>query len=182
MTLAAASRHARGSPLNVVRAGLTLLLGAYGVLCALRPSAYGFLDGVDLIFHEAGHIVFAVLGHFVGVLGGTLMQLIIPAAIAVYFLQQRQGHAATVTLVWLAQSLFNVSVYVRDARVQALPLLGDGLHDWNYLLAGLHLLAWDRAISGLVYLLGLVTLLAAIIGGLALSFDSREEEMAEGPR
>ena len=29
-----------------------------------------------------------------------------------------------VTLFWVGQSLFNVSVYVKDARAQALPLLG----------------------------------------------------------
>jgi hypothetical protein len=179
VALAAAPGHARGSRLNVLRAGLTLLVGAYGVFCALTPSAYGFLDGVDLIVHEAGHVVFAPLGEFIGVLGGTLMQLLLPAGIAFSFARQGQPHAATVTLVWLAQSLFNVSVYVRDARPQALPLLGGGLHDWSYLLGRLHLLAWDGVIGGLVYLLGVATLLVALSGGLVLSFDAGADAAAK---
>jgi hypothetical protein len=163
-----------------VKATLTVAAGAYGVFCAIRPSAYGFLDGVDLIFHEAGHVIFGVLGDIPGVLGGTVMQLLIPAGIAAYFVHQRQAHSATVTLVWLAQSLFNVSVYVRDARAQALPLLGGGEHDWNYLLGRTHLLSWDQGIGVLVYAVGLAALLTAIVGGLALSLETPAETMGKG--
>jgi len=39
-----------------------------------------------------------------------------------------------VALWWVAQNLWNISVYVKDARAEELPLVGGGEHDWNYLL------------------------------------------------
>jgi hypothetical protein len=165
---------------NLIKLGATIAAGAYGVACALRPTTYGFLDGVDLIFHEAGHVIFSVLGEIPGLLGGTVMQLLIPAGAAAGFLHQRQPHSATVTLVWLAQSFFNVSVYVRDARAQALPLLG-GEHDWNSLLGRARLLPWDQVIGGAVYALGLAALLVAILGGVILSRDTPDAD-AKGAR
>jgi hypothetical protein len=159
--------------LNIFKAGFALLVGAYGALCALTPSTYRFLDGVDLIFHEAGHVVFGLLGEFVGILGGSLMQVLIPAVAAVGFLRQRQSYSASLVLIWVGQSLFNVSVYIRDARRQALPLLGgeDVIHDWGYLLGRLGLLRWDGGLGNAVYLLGLAALLAGMIGALYFSRD-----------
>ena len=38
----------------------------------------GFIHGIDLIFHEAGHVIFGFFGQFLAVLGGSLMQVLIP--------------------------------------------------------------------------------------------------------
>lgn len=102
------------------------------------------------------------------------MQVLIPAGIVVYFVVHKQKYSAAVTVFWVAQSLFNVSVYARDARARVLPLLGgeDTLHDWNYLLGRLHLLNWDQAVGNLIYLVGLVALAASVLGGF---YYSREE-------
>jgi hypothetical protein len=90
------------------------------------------------------------------------------------FLHQ-QAYSAAVTLFWVAQSLFNVSVYVKDARARVLPLLGDDIsaHDWHNILGRLHLLSWDQAIGNLVYTLGLIALAVSVLGGV---YFSREEE------
>lgn len=161
--------------LNPVRAGFIALVGIYGVVCAASPATYRFLDRVNLVFHEAGHVLFALFGEFIGILGGSLMQVLIPAGIMAYFVWHRQHYSAAVTLFWVAQSLFNVSVYVKDARVQVLPLLGgeDTLHDWNYILARLNLLRWDQALGNVVYAVGLVTLAVSVLWGL---YCSQEEE------
>lgn len=160
--------------LNFFKVGFALLAGAYGLLCALSPSTHRFLDGVDLVFHEAGHVFFAVLGEFIGVLGGSLMQVLVPAVAAGALLSQRQPYSACVVLIWLGQSLFNVSVYVRDARQQVLPLLGgEGtIHDWGFLLGRLGLLRWDGVLANAVYLLGLAAVLAGILGGLYFSREA----------
>jgi len=160
---------------NPVKAGFAALVAVYGVICAASPSTYRFLDRVDLVFHEAGHVFFGFLGEFIGILGGSIMQVLIPAIVVVYFLARRQRYSAAITLFWVAQSLFNVSVYVRDARTRALPLLGgeDTLHDWGYILGKLNLLLWDRAIGNLIYAIGLLALAASVLGGL---YFSREEE------
>lgn len=96
----------------------------------------------------------------------------------VYFVVHQQKYSAAVTLFWVAQSLFNVSVYAKDARARVLPLLGgeDTLHDWNYLLGRLNLLNWDQAVGNLIYGVGLVALGVSVLGGF---YHSREEGPAE---
>ena len=160
---------------NYFKAGFTCLVGIYGLICALNPGTFRILDWVDLVFHEAGHTIFGFLGEFVGVLGGSLMQVLIPAMVTGYFLLYNQRWSGTVTLFWIGQSLFNVSVYVKDARAQALPLLGgdDTLHDWNWLLGKLHLLRWDQIIGNAVYLLGVVVIVASFVAGLYLSREDQ---------
>jgi hypothetical protein len=86
---------------RVLAHGLTL--GSSGVVA--------FLHGVNLVFHEAGHVIFGFLGEFIAVAGGSLNQVLIPA------------------------------IYAADGRTMALPRLAEGLiHDWNYLLGRLSLL------------------------------------------
>ncbi|MBI4839883.1 MAG: hypothetical protein HY803_02200 [candidate division NC10 bacterium] len=160
--------------LNPIKAWFISLVGIYGVVSAATPGTFRFLDRVDLVFHEAGHVIFGLFGEFIGILGGSLVQVLIPAGIVVYFAVHRQKYSAAVTLFWVAQSLFNVSVYARDARAWRLPLLGEeeALHDWNYILGRLHLLNWDQAVGNLIYATGLVALAASVLGGF---YYSREE-------
>jgi len=174
------SRKASSPPpkrLNYLKLGFVLFVGLYGAVCALSPSTYRFLDRVDLVFHEAGHPIFGLFGEFIGILGGTLMQLLIPAIVVGYFFFHQQLYSGAVSLFWLAQSFFNVSVYVRDARQQALPLLGgeDTLHDWGYLLGRLGLLGWDQALGNLVYLVGLAALIASVLGGIYYSLEEERD-------
>ena len=72
--------------LNYFKAGFIGLVGLYGVVCAVNPKTYRFLDRVDLVFHEAGHLIFGFFGEFIGVLGGSLMQVLIPAIVTGYFI------------------------------------------------------------------------------------------------
>lgn len=164
--------------LNYFKAGFILAVGLYGVFCAVDPKTYRFLDRVDLVFHEAGHLIFGAFGEFIGILGGSLMQVLIPAIVTGYFILSNQRWSGMVTLFWVGQSLFNVSVYVKDARAQALPLLGgeDVIHDWNWLLGRLHLLRWDQTLGSLVFFLGVLALAVSVAGGL---YFSLEEQTAE---
>jgi hypothetical protein len=164
--------------LNLFKAGFIVIVAIYGVVCAASPGTYRFLDRVDLVFHEAGHVIFGFFGDFIGILGGSLMQVLIPAVVVVYFALHRQHYSAAVTLFWVGQSLFNVSVYARDARRRALPLLGgeETLHDWGYILGKLNLLLWDQAVGNLIYTLGLVALAASVLGGFYFSREESSEE------
>ena len=81
----------------VSRAALGAWLLFYGLflLYALRDqSGFLFIDQVNLIVHEAGHLLFGWFGSTLGVWGGTLFELIVPAALAVYFTIQRQTAGA----------------------------------------------------------------------------------------
>jgi hypothetical protein len=148
----------------------------YGFFLLLRPEDYGFLDNLDLAIHEAGHVFFGPFGEFIGYLGGTLMQLLVPTIFAGYFWRHGDRHAASVGVWWIAQNLWNISVYLRDARTQDLPLVGGGEHDWTYLLGELDLLSHDQAVGRVVYLVGVLLYLVAIGWGVksAEAANSRE--------
>ena len=157
---------------------LTGVLAVYGWLCLRSPGTYRWLDSLDLAIHETGHLVFAFGGETLTVLGGTLFQLIIPASLAVALWRRGDRHGATVPLWWLGQNCWNISVYVRDARAQELPLVGAGEHDWAFLLDHAGLLERDHAVAGAVYLAGVVLYAIAIVSGW-LFLRSREPTAGE---
>ena len=163
------SRHVPTSRQAAIgRLILTVALAVYGIPCLMRPGEGRLLDSVDLAIHETGHLVFAPFGELVGALGGTLFQLIVPAVFVGYFVRRGDRHAATVPLWWVAQNCWNISVYVRDARAEELPLVGGGEHDWAYLLGRMGWLAHDQGIGKAVHAAGsLIYLLAIVLGLLA---------------
>jgi hypothetical protein len=147
-----------------------LVLVVLGLMIAgrgLTPSASGvlaFVHLIDLVFHEAGHVIFGFFGQFVGMLGGSLNQVLIPAVCTGYFLWHGRTAAAAVTLFWTGESLVDVAIYVADGRDMALPLLAEGLvHDWNWLLSELSLREQAPALGRVVFVAGLAVLAAAIV-------------------
>ncbi|MBB4634624.1 hypothetical protein [Longimicrobium terrae] len=130
--------------------GITL----YGILCLRSPETFRLLDFVNLPVHETGHLVFAPFGEFMAALGGTLLQLIMPLCFVVSFHRRKDYFAAAIVLAWVAQNLWNISVYIGDARAQVLPLVGGGEHDWAYILGRLDLLEHDQAVAGWVRFAG----------------------------
>jgi len=124
----------------------------------------GFIHGIDLVFHEAGHVIFGFFGEFLAVLGGSLTQVLIPVIATVAFVRTRQWASAAVTLFWTGQSLTDVAIYAADGRARALPLLAEGLiHDWHYLLGRLGLLQSAEIVGRLIFGVGALTMLAALL-------------------
>jgi hypothetical protein len=150
------------------RTALTLVLAAYGWQCLRAPANYRLIDTLDLAIHETGHLVFAFGGEVLTLLGGTLFQLLVPAVFVVALWRQGDRHGATVPLWWLGQNCWNVSVYIRDARAQELPLVGGGEHDWAILLDQWGWLERDQALGRAVFLLGVVLYGTALVAGWAL--------------
>jgi hypothetical protein len=106
------------------------------------------LDSANLALHEAGHPLTGILSSRLAVYGGTLFQLAFPVAVAVHF--HRRGHAAGAAAgaVWLGENLLNVARYMADARVQELPLVGGGDHDWAEIFSRWHMLHLDTRMAG----------------------------------
>jgi len=144
-----------------------LVLGAMVLARGLTPAEGGvlaFLHLVNLVFHEAGHVIFGVFGRFLGILGGSLNQVLIPSICAGYFVWHRQPAAAAVMLFWVGESVTDVAIYVADGRDMALPLLAEGLiHDWNWILSELSLRDQARPIGVAVFGIGVALMAASIV-------------------
>ena len=135
-----------------------------------------FMHRVDLIFHEAGHVIFRAFGEFMTILGGSLGQLLMPAvALVVLLFQNRDPFGASIALWWLAQSFMDLAPYIDDARALQLPLLGGGtgadrpgMHDWNNILSELDWLEYDHALAKLADRTGVVLMVLAFAWGAAV--------------
>lgn len=93
------------------------------------------LDWFDLGVHEAGHLVFGFGPRMLMFVAGSAAQVAVPLAFAWYFgVNRRDAAGGGFCLAWAGASLWDVSVYIADAPVQALPLIGGGEHDWAFLL------------------------------------------------
>lgn len=157
---------------------LYLFLVGWGLrFVAGHPNAdvvlHSFMHNVNLPIHEAGHIVFSPFGWFLGVLGGSLMQILVPLAfVIVFFTKYRNNYGSAVTLWWLAQNFMDISPYIDDARAQRLLLLGGvtgrdapGYHDWNNILGHLGWLEHDHLIAGISYDIGRILMVSMFVWG-----------------
>lgn len=128
-------------------------------------SALWLLDFVNLAFHEGGHIVFGLLGvRFIMVLGGTAMQLLVPAAAAWQFLSRGERSSACAAVWWFGQNCLGIGRYAADARAQVLDLVAGGVHDWTYLFETTGLLIHDEGIGRAIQIAGCLIMAFALVG------------------
>lgn len=156
----------------------TLFLSWYFVRYAMGDPTHtlanwNFVDNVDLVIHEAGHIIFIFFGEFLHILGGSLTQVLVPLLFAGYFFVRRQWFSASVILFWVSENVISVATYMGDAVVQQLPLLGgDGvIHDWNYLLSTTGLLKYTTPLSHFTYGVGFTVIIVAMLSCARFSFE-----------
>jgi hypothetical protein len=149
--------------------------GLYFLWWARDPSQWQFLDWINLLVHEAGHTVFFFFGEFLTAAGGSLLQVIMPAAFVFHFLRRGDPYSAGLVLIWAGQSTLNVSVYARDAVRMELPLLGGDAvtHDWNYLLERMGLLKATWLVAGFIRLAGTSAIFAGMLMALKFSVVTR---------
>jgi hypothetical protein len=123
-------------------------------------DGYLIIDTVNLIVHEAGHLLFGWFGETLGLWGGTLMELLVPAALAVHFAYHRQTTGAVFATFFLFENLLYISLYMADARAQVLPLVTVGdpeageAHDWFLIFSSWGLLEYDIRLAQAVRLVG----------------------------
>ncbi|GGB97827.1 hypothetical protein GCM10011352_24920 [Marinobacterium zhoushanense] len=98
-----------------------------------------FLHNANLPFHEFGHVLFSPFGRYMGILGGSLFQVLMPLGLMLAFiLQRRDTFAASIMLWWCGQNFIDVSPYIADAPYRAIPLIrgmSEDYHDWGNLLS-----------------------------------------------
>lgn len=140
----------------------------------ISPDAMdSFLHLPNLVFHEAGHFIFAMFGRFMTVLGGSLLQFLIPVMAAIAFMRQEppEGFGAAICTWWAGQNLTDLAPYIADSRSLQLALLGGKTgaevegHDWEFILTQLGILHLDQAIGRSTHAIGI----AIMIGSLAFA-------------
>ena len=152
-----------------------LIILIWGWIFIAKPMAsdyfaQSFLHGVNLVFHEAGHVIFGFFGHFLGVFGGSLGQILMPLICRGTFLFYRDPFAASVTLWWTGQSFMDIAPYINDARALQLPLLGGNIgsdnpdfHDWHHILRDLGWLKYDHTLAVLSNHVGIVLMIVSFV-------------------
>jgi hypothetical protein len=173
------------SPLSVACRGVFLaFLIWYGwpmltaTMKELGDSSF-FVHLIHLPFHEAGHVIFGLLGNqLLHSLGGTLGQLLMPLGLLLAFrLRNKDAFGAAVALWLFGQSLVDCAPYINDARVLRLTLItgftgreAEG-HDWEQILTSLGWLHRDVYIARDVLFAGRLVMVGAYVWGLVALVD-----------
>lgn len=155
----------------VSRPALAAWLVFYALFLLYALSARGgflIIDNVNLVVHEAGHALFGWFGEALGLVGGTLFQLLVPLLLAAYFVVMRQTSGAAFCSFFFFENFLPIATYMADARAQELPLVtvggGDYVeHDWFTMLSRVGLLQWDTRLALAVRLLGWAGMLATVL-------------------
>ena len=172
----------------VSRPVLTGWLAFYGLflLYAMgNRTGFLFIDHANLVVHEAGHLLFGWFGSTLGLWGGTLFELIVPAALTIYFAFHRQTTGAAFAAFFFFENFLYIATYMADARAQVLPLVtvGDSdlaEHDWFRIFSQLGLLQHDRQIAAAVRVLGWLGMFVTVVWLANRAWqpaDARSEEI-----
>ena len=145
---------------------LLFILLASQVLRPLRERGdWTVFSGIIFGAHEFGHLFFSFAGEWIGIAGGSLMQLLIPIGAAAVVYRSGDWFGIAACGVFLATSMAELSWYIADARNEMMDLVSfspDGaVHDWNYLLGTLGWLEHDIALGRFMRLLAWIVLLAS---------------------
>lgn len=136
------------------------------VYAASNQTGFLFIDNVNLVVHEGGHLLFGWFGYSIGIWGGTLLQWLVPLLLAAFFFVQGETAGFAFCAFFFFENWLYTSAYMADARVMVLPLVtvGDAeytIHDWNFIFSQLGLLSHDTAIAAAVRVLGWLGMIAA---------------------
>jgi hypothetical protein len=160
---------------SVGKLGRLAVVGAVGIWTMtlvtepMDEVGASFLHMINLPFHEAGHILFSPFGRFMTILGGSLMQVLVPivCALALYF-QNEDPFGAALCAWWAGENLLDLAPYINDARALNLMLLGGPAnavegHDWEAILTDLGWLHLDHTLANGAHIIGAVIMWAALV-------------------
>ena len=133
---------------------------------AADRSGFLLIDHVNLVVHEGGHLLFGWFGPTLGLWGGTLLQWLVPALLAAYFVFQRQIAGACFCTFMLFENFLYTATYMADARAQVLDLVSvgesDSPHDWFNIFSSLGVLQHDTQIAAIVRAIGWLGMIATV--------------------
>ena len=116
-----------------------------------------FLHSINLLVHEAGHVVFRIFGNdVITSMGGSLFQCMVPLIFFfALWIKPRDLFGAAVALWWSFENVMDVVPYVADALPMKLLLINGvtgaetpyGGHDWNFILCELGYIVYYEEIA-----------------------------------
>lgn len=153
---------------------IVFLLQAIQVFASYDPGViwpgllWVFRTFTFLPLHEGGHVIFMFFGKTLHALGGSFWQIAFPLLWFIIAVQQK-SQVAPFPLFWVGENMMDVSLYIRDAPVRVLPLLGGKRsgHDWYYILSQWNLLDSADVLADLMFYTGIFICIAAIVAGIA---------------
>jgi hypothetical protein len=165
-------------PKNPFKLIVASLASLYFLWCAWSLQ-WHFIDGVNLLIHEAGHVVFRPFGEVMMIAGGSFFQVLLPAVFVGYFIWAKKYFSAALVLFWVGESILYVAIYAGDSMALQLPLVGgeDVIHDWNYLLGRYGMLKQTAQVAGLIRFVGTLTILAGVVWSIKASLTEETEEV-----
>jgi hypothetical protein len=143
---------------------IAFLIGIAIFALLIFTSEPGFvfaLDSANLLFHEAGHPFVGLFSQRLETYGGTMGQLTFPVVLAVSFWRKGEPISFAASVIWFFENWLNIARYMADARVQELPLVGGGDHDWARIFGRWHVLNHDTQIAAFVRTVGWLGMTAA---------------------
>ncbi len=157
--------------------GMKFILADFTALSNGVPeSSDMIMSRVNLVFHEAGHVIFSPFGEFMAVLGGSIGQLLMPLIVCLAFLlRYNNPFGASIGLWWLGQSAIDLAPYIGDARAKQLLLLGGitgrdspTYHEWANILGRKGWMRYDQQIAAAVDFAGEALMVLSFLWGAYL--------------
>ena len=123
-----------------------------------------FLHSINLLVHEAGHVVFQITGNRVII----SMPLIFCFAL---WIKPRDLFGASIGLWWSFENMMDVVPYVADALPMKLLLINGvtgaespyGFHDWNYILTELGYIIYYEEIAHTLAIISKIGIAVSIL-------------------
>ncbi len=139
-----------------------------------KPSTLLFVfHWMFLYIHEGGHFLFSFFGRTLNILGGSFWQVVFPLLSFLLALKQR-SRIAPFPLLLTGFNLMAVSLYMLDAPLRRLPLLGGdkSRHDWYNLFTLWGMLDSAVTVADIIYYIGFGVSIVALAGGFYLAFTA----------
>lgn len=152
----------------------------FGPILLLDNVVFEYLFLVPI--HETGHFLFMPLGTDMSYLGGSLLQVCLPAIFSFYFLSQRLVSLGSIFLFLTGRHMVQMAQYMESAHNPSSVLLlsldqNPETHDWFHLFSKAGLLNYDTTIAMGTRVIAYLIISLALV---SLFVPPDKEEPAEG--
>jgi len=143
----------------------------------LLDDGWGFIQNLNLIIHEAGHLFFSATNEQFMIFMGSGLEFLVPVIFLGYFIYTNQTLGILFSGWWTGTALVHIGYYVSDAISQSLPLLGGKhvIHDWSYLLVSWGMIGYTDTIGSLIIYLGYFLIASSLFLILLIIIESHKK-------